>query len=493
MSLGDSGAVSKTRRRSTALAAAGCAVLMTSALAIAQENQEGIAYDGSYPARVGPWDVILYEHPNYLGPWVRYTLQPDMRQRLVPQIVPALEDKVSSIQVGEKVGVRLFEHRLYCYDGQQGTDRLNSSVPSLGTNTRPIDDKTSSLIIYPNAAVDVVGVELDDVTDKSLGLGLYMPGKGAYFPLPESEGSLEQAYGSLGQVGMDDDANDVSVNVDKRWRDQIQVVLYSEPSLQGRTVMLPGPTGWQGWANDSKGNLGAVNFSDAASSLVVRWVGAPASLGPPPGQPSITRIGINLPGADIRRFETDGRNDECWSACAAETGCKAYTWVKPGVQGPRAVCWLKSSVPASVPNSDCVSGWIEEGGAAKAAAPAGGAAPGQTSAPTKVVIGLRERIRGFEVVQRDGRRVRFRVDYSINSTHGPTIGVGTWLYAAGEAFGGYEPVMFEPQGRGSVEQWVTLPSEARTYDEVEFFFFEPSQQPFLKQRFPFKETWAPMP
>jgi hypothetical protein len=46
----------------------------------------------------------------------------------------------------------------------------------------------------------------------------------------------------------------------------------------------------------------------------------------------------------------------CQSACASEAQCRAWTWVRPGVQGPGAKCWLKNTVPASSRNDCCVSG-----------------------------------------------------------------------------------------------------------------------------------------
>jgi hypothetical protein len=36
--------------------------------------------------------------------------------------------------------------------------------------------------------------------------------------------------------------------------------------------------------------------------------------------------------------------------------CKAWTWVRKGVQGPAAHCWLKDSVPPPVPDKNCWSG-----------------------------------------------------------------------------------------------------------------------------------------
>lgn len=52
----------------------------------------------------------------------------------------------------------------------------------------------------------------------------------------------------------------------------------------------------------------------------------------------------------------------CRRICELTPECRAWTWVKPGVQGPGGVCWLKGSVPQTrEPNPDCVSG-IKSGG-----------------------------------------------------------------------------------------------------------------------------------
>lgn len=48
--------------------------------------------------------------------------------------------------------------------------------------------------------------------------------------------------------------------------------------------------------------------------------------------------------------------DECREACRKDNRCKAYTWVKPGVQGPASFCWLKHSVPPKSRDTNCVSG-----------------------------------------------------------------------------------------------------------------------------------------
>jgi len=79
------------------------------------------------------------------------------------------------------------------------------------------------------------------------------------------------------------------------------------------------------------------------------------------------------PGGDLRSFELDGGADACASACQADQRCRSFTWVKPGVQGRSARCWLKGSVPAASHNPDCISGVI---GGPAAAVPAGGGGGG---------------------------------------------------------------------------------------------------------------------
>ena len=66
---------------------------------------------------------------------------------------------------------------------------------------------------------------------------------------------------------------------------------------------------------------------------------------------------INRPGGDFTSFPSIGdRLEICRDACAAESSCVAYTYVRPGLQGPRGVCWLKSSIPQAAPNGCCISG-----------------------------------------------------------------------------------------------------------------------------------------
>jgi hypothetical protein len=65
--------------------------------------------------------------------------------------------------------------------------------------------------------------------------------------------------------------------------------------------------------------------------------------------------GINRPGADYENFIVLNY-DTCKRRCEADIRCQAFTFVRPGFQGPNAVCWLKSAAPNPVRSNCCDSG-----------------------------------------------------------------------------------------------------------------------------------------
>ncbi len=66
---------------------------------------------------------------------------------------------------------------------------------------------------------------------------------------------------------------------------------------------------------------------------------------------------IDRPGSDYRNFDLEQADPAiCQKACSKEAKCKAWTYVKPGIQGPKARCWLKHSVPKATPSQFCISG-----------------------------------------------------------------------------------------------------------------------------------------
>jgi hypothetical protein len=66
-------------------------------------------------------------------------------------------------------------------------------------------------------------------------------------------------------------------------------------------------------------------------------------------------ISTDRPGSDILLFDS-ALPPSCERACRDDAACMAYTWVKAGIQGSTAKCWLKNTRPAKVHSTCCVSG-----------------------------------------------------------------------------------------------------------------------------------------
>ena len=65
----------------------------------------------------------------------------------------------------------------------------------------------------------------------------------------------------------------------------------------------------------------------------------------------------NFPGLDYNSFDMGSASyDQCAQACLDDPLCKAFTYVQPGYQSPKARCCLKSGVSSKEPNECCVSG-----------------------------------------------------------------------------------------------------------------------------------------
>ncbi len=78
----------------------------------------------------------------------------------------------------------------------------------------------------------------------------------------------------------------------------------------------------------------------------------------PGGKPSMPfELNTNRPGGDFRSFDLDeARPELCREACLQDPRCRAFTYVKPGVQGRLARCWLKDSRTRAEPAPCCISG-----------------------------------------------------------------------------------------------------------------------------------------
>jgi hypothetical protein len=100
-------------------------------------------------------------------------------------------------------------------------------------------------------------------------------------------------------------------------------------------------------------------------------VAAPGSTGTPVGgnvkateNPGGAGVPQYVMEEDTNRFGEDYKDLDldtpepalCAEACMQEAKCRAWTYVKPGVQADNARCWLKSKVSPPSPDDNCVSG-----------------------------------------------------------------------------------------------------------------------------------------
>jgi hypothetical protein len=67
--------------------------------------------------------------------------------------------------------------------------------------------------------------------------------------------------------------------------------------------------------------------------------------------------GVDRSVSDYRSFNLTTDSPAAGeSQCTAESQCQAWTYVKPGIQGAQAKCWLKNAVPLASTESCCTSG-----------------------------------------------------------------------------------------------------------------------------------------
>jgi hypothetical protein len=72
-------------------------------------------------------------------------------------------------------------------------------------------------------------------------------------------------------------------------------------------------------------------------------------------EPNVDRQGLDY--ANFNLAPTASPYD-CQNACLRDGNCRAWTFVRAGVQGPYPRCWLKSVVPNAQGNNCCTSGVI---------------------------------------------------------------------------------------------------------------------------------------
>ncbi len=115
----------------------------------------------------------------------------------------------------------------------------------------------------------------------------------------------------------------------------------------------------QGGSSDSSGSFGA------ASLHVAKMPGSAGAAARSKQKAAVTtgasqyvmEQDTNRFGEDYKDMDLDAPDPAlCAEACMNEDECKAWTYVKPGVQADNARCWLKDKVPPPSPDDNCISG-----------------------------------------------------------------------------------------------------------------------------------------
>ena len=77
-------------------------------------------------------------------------------------------------------------------------------------------------------------------------------------------------------------------------------------------------------------------------------------------RPGPVEQAIDRFGGDYRNIEltSDPTGESCKKACDADNRCRAWTYVRPGYQGPAARCYLKDKVTRPRRKPCCLSGVV---------------------------------------------------------------------------------------------------------------------------------------
>ena len=185
----------------------------------------------SVASGVGPTEVVLWEDPGYSGPSFNYSINTnrgDATQDIYA--VFALNDKISSVEVGSDVKVAFYRHNFFC-----GPSKVfEGSVPYLGNYW---NDQMSSLIIFSKDYDFPPGVILSETAPNTV---TGFEPETQFFPLIEyiGETNEETAYYDI----RTDYTGYPYNNLDFEYviiQGDVEAEIFGERNLQGPSIVLP--------------------------------------------------------------------------------------------------------------------------------------------------------------------------------------------------------------------------------------------------------------
>jgi len=210
----------------------------------------------------GPNEVAVYEHINYVGNQEIYALEPGMRQKLVPFLPNTVDNEISSIQVGENVGVAFWTEQNFFGSGNATIQSINNL--SLAPEYH---DTISSLIIFPKEWKYPMGVLITGKFWFDSGGGTKTGETlGKFFPAPEKMTDRIAYYPDIGYELKNN-------NIDAYLRPdfmhpvfkQVYVKLCEQENFGGKSITIPGPGG----SIQQHFQLSDYQFANQVSSLQV--------------------------------------------------------------------------------------------------------------------------------------------------------------------------------------------------------------------------------
>lgn len=215
---------------------------------------------------VAPNEVRVFKHPDFVGDSASYKVEAGMRHKLASSL-GNLDNAISSILVGSDVAIMAF--------GNPGFDSILPG-PALGETQKLLpaewNDSISSLVVFRKKDF---GELLSNRDPYGVYLIKLLPGNRGQFrfiPLPEEGEDVETRHALLG-ADWDDQVSDIQMGR------KVEITLFDGPKFQGEPLYLPGASpnlvNGVGVASQLSFHLGKYDFSNRASSLIVRVYGAP--------------------------------------------------------------------------------------------------------------------------------------------------------------------------------------------------------------------------
>lgn len=186
----------------------------------------------------GPNEVAVYEHINFIGNQEIYTLEPGMRQKLVPYLPNTVDNMISSIQVGANVGVAFYTEYNFSGSGNATLQSINNL-----SITPEYQDNISSLIIFPKEWKYAMGVLIAGKLwlDSGYGTKTAVP-LGKFYPAAEKMTDHIAYYPDIGYE-LDGNNQEAYLRPDSMHPvfQEVSVKLYEQKNYGGKFITIPGP------------------------------------------------------------------------------------------------------------------------------------------------------------------------------------------------------------------------------------------------------------